>query len=222
MYRTCRAPGCREQAASRFAAACHAHRTAYRRHGAPDQKAITKAQLSPYLKLVKARVAKNPESIAWVTLDERWRALVDHARGILADYASGRAGSRFERAAAHVVAKLAEDVKPRDVVEVTAAMVVMQELDPRVFRSDRAFWFQLARRVRALTDRHIGERWDNVRSRVRRCYRELTPRAALILGRWLAETLGIGGVHIARLHLAERQRQAEQRQKLHDALSRLA
>ena len=221
MIRTCRAPGCWERAASRFAAYCPAHRTALRRHGAPDQKAVANAQLQPYLKLVKARMSENPEHIAWVLLDERWRALVDHAQGIVADYARGRAGSRFERAAAQEVSKLAGDVEPRAVVEVTAAMVVMQELDPRQFRSDRAFWVQLARRVRALTDLHIGERWDNVRGRVRRCYRELTPRAALILGRWLAETLGVGGQHIARLHLAERQRQADERQQLHDALSTL-
>jgi hypothetical protein len=221
MIRTCRAPGCRERAASRFAAYCPAHRTALRRHGAPDQKAITNVHLKPYLKLVKARISKNPEHVAWVLLDERWRALVDHAHGIIADYARGRAGSRFERAAANEVVKLAGDVEPRAVVVVTAAMVVMQELDPRQFRSDRAFWVQLARRVRALTDRHIGERWDNARGRVRRCYRELTPRAALILGRWLAETLGIGGMQIARLHLAERQKQAQEREQLHDALSRL-
>ena len=221
MTRHCRVSGCWSPAASRFAAYCPPHRAALRRHGAPDQKAITNAQLKPYLKLVKARMSKNPEHVAWVLLDERWRALVDHAHGILADYAKGRAGSRFERAAAHEVVKLAGDVEPRAVVEVTAAMVAMQELDPRQFRSDRAFWVQLARRVRALTDLHIGERWDNVRGRVRRCYRELTPRAALILGRWLAETLGVGGQHIARLHLAERRRRADERQQLHDALSSL-
>jgi hypothetical protein len=221
MTRYCRVSGCWSPAASRFAACCPPHRAALRRHGAPDQKAITKAQLNPYLKLVKARIAKNPEHVSWVLLDERFRALVDHAQGILAAYTKGRPGSRFERAAADQVVKLAEDVKPRDIVEATASMVVMQELAPSAFRSDRAFWVQLARRVRALTDRHIGERWDNVRGRVRRCYRELTPRAALILGRWLAETLGIGGQHIARLYKAERQKQAEERQQLHDALASL-
>src|SRR5215468_8359569 len=97
MTRTCRAPGCRAPAASSFAAYCKPHKTALRRHGAIDQKAVTKAQLKPYLKLVKARVSKNPENIAWVTLDERWRALVEHVEGILADYARGRANSRFER-----------------------------------------------------------------------------------------------------------------------------
>jgi hypothetical protein len=222
MQRPCRAPGCSSPAASSFAAFCSPHRSAFRRHGAPDQRAITKAQLKPYLKLVKARMAKNPDSPAWVTLDERWRALEDIARGIVADYAKGRAGSRYERAAAYEVIKLAEDVKPREVVEVATAMVMMWELEPRQFRSDRAFWIQLARRVRGVTDMNFGERWDNARGRVRRCYRELTPKAALILGHWLAETLGVGGQHLARLHRAELEKKANEGRALHDALSKLA
>ena len=58
----------------------------------------------------------------------------------------------------------------------------MWELEPRRFRSDQAFWVQLARRVRGLTDVNFGERWDNARGKVRRCYRELTPRANITLG----------------------------------------
>ena len=161
MNRPCRAPGCSSPAASSFAAFCSPHRSAFRRHGAPDQRAITKAQLKPYLKLVKARMAKNPDSPAWVTLDERWRALEDIARGIVAASPKGRAGSRYERAAAYEVIKLADDVKPRQVVEVATAMVMMWEMEPRQFRSDRAFWIQLARRVRGVTDMNFGERWDN-------------------------------------------------------------
>ena len=69
----------------------------------------------------------------------------------------------------------------------------MQEMEPARFRSDKAFWLQLARRVRGLTDMNYGEGWDNTRQRVRRSYRELTPRASLLLGQWLAETLGVAG-----------------------------
>ena len=112
MNRTCRVRGCWSPAASRYAAYCPPHRTALRRHGAVDQKAVTKAQLKPYLKLVKDRITRNSESIAWVTLDERWRSLVGHAEGILAYFAKGKAGSRFKRAAAQEVVKLAADVKP--------------------------------------------------------------------------------------------------------------
>ena len=125
MRRTCRAPGCHSLAASRFAAYCGPHRAALRRHGAVDQKAVTKAHLKTYLRLAKARIAKNPDSEAWTTLDARWRVLVDHAQAIVAAAVAGRAGSRFERAAAYEVVKLAEEVKPREVVEVTCAMVMM-------------------------------------------------------------------------------------------------
>ena len=221
MRRTCRVPGCSMPAASSFAAYCGPHRTALRRHGAPDQKAITRARLAPYLKMVKARIGRNAENIAWVTLDERWRALVDHAEGVLARFASGKAGVRFERMAAQEVVKLAKEVEPRVVVEVTAAMVLMQEFEPRAIRSDAAFWIQLARRVRSLTDLHVGERWDNVRQRVRRHYREMSPKAAIIMGRWLAEALGVGGQHIARVEQAEREKKAKERVSLHEALRKL-
>jgi hypothetical protein len=158
MLRTCRAPGCRAFAASSFAAYCPTHRRNLRRHGAVDQKAITKAHLRPYLKAVRERIAKNPDSPAWTTLDARWRALVDHAEGILGQFSRGRAMNRFEVAAAREVVKLGKEVKPREVVEATCGMVAMWVIEPRKFRSDEAFWVQLARRVRGLTDVNFGER----------------------------------------------------------------
>src|SRR6476660_1773564 len=136
MYRRpCRAPGCSSPAASSFAVYCSTHRSTLWRHGAVDQKAVTKAHLWPYLKRVQKRISKNPESIAWVTLDERWRVLIDHARGILARFATGRAGVRWEMLAAQEVVKLADDVPERAVVEVTAAMVMMWEMEPGRFKS---------------------------------------------------------------------------------------
>jgi hypothetical protein len=182
---------------------------------------VTKAKLAPYLKIVQARIGRNADNVAWVTLDDRWRALVDHAHSILASFDSGKPGIRYERIAAQEIVKLAGQVEPRAVVEVTAAMVVMQEFEPRVFRTDDAFWQQLARRVRSLTDLHFGESWDNQRQRVRRHYRDVSPRAAVTMGRWLAETLGIGGTHIARVELAECSQKASEREGLHDALKKL-
>lgn len=217
MRRTCRLHGCLRPAASAFAVYCGPHRTALRRHGAPDQKAVTKARLAPYLKIVQARIARNADNVAWATLDQRWRALADHAETILKGSESGKAGVRYERIAAQEIVKLAQSVAPREVVEVTAAMIVMQEFEPRAFRSDDAFWMQLARRVRGLSDLHFGESWDNKRQRVRRLYREMSPKAAVIMGRWLAETLGVGGQHIARVELAEQ----DSKTNLHEALNKL-
>jgi hypothetical protein len=49
-------------------------------------------------------------------------------------------------------------------------------------------WATLEPRTFDLTRRvlHVGERWDHARQRVKRHYRELSPKAALFLGHWLA------------------------------------
>lgn len=100
-------------------------------------------------------------------------------------------------------------------------MVLMRELDPRHFLSDRAFWVQLGRRVRGLTDVNFGERYVHATGKVKRCYRELTPRATVILGHWLAEMLGIGGLHLARLEREDQEQRTRERQELHQALNEL-
>lgn len=222
MNRTCKVPGCSTPAASGFSPYCSAHRTNFRRHGDPDQKAVTKTHVKPYLDLVTARIAKNPHSLAWITLDARWRALVENAESTIAEYERGRAGSRIQRLAANEIVKLGKTVEPRAAVEMTMAMVMMRELNPCLFRSDRAFWVQLARRVRGLTDLNYGERYVHATGKVRRCYRELSPQAGIMLGRWLAETLGVGGLHLARLEQADHKRQIAERRDLHDALSNLS
>ena len=109
--------------------------------------------------MVKARMAKNPENVAWVTL-------------------------------------------------------MMLTIEPRTFDLTRRSGYCSARRVL-----HVGERWDHARQRVKRHYRELSPKAALFLGHWLAKTLGVGG--LARIEQAERDRKASESRELHDALSKL-
>ncbi|HXE70376.1 MAG TPA: hypothetical protein VN523_13530 [Hyphomicrobiaceae bacterium] len=192
-----------------------------RRHGAVDQKAITQAQLKPYLKLVKVRIAKNPDNQAWQTLDNRWRLLVQQAQDIIAHSESGKAANTYELMAAREVVKLAPEVRPRDVVEVVGAMIMMRIMEPRCCKSDEALWMQLARRVRGLTDLHVGERWDHTRQRVRRRYRELSPKAALCLGHWLAAALGVAGQGLAKAEQAERDRRTTESRALNEALSKL-
>jgi hypothetical protein len=164
---------------------------------------------------------KNPESPAWGHLDDRWRTLVGHAQGILAGYRQGRAGPRHERIAAQEVVKLADAVEPRQVVETALAMFLMQELDPRRFRSDQAFRTQLVRRIRGLTDLNAGEYYDHTSGKTKRAYRDLPPRATAVLGLWLAEAFGAAGLHLARLELAEQEKTSKERQELHKALSEL-
>jgi hypothetical protein len=221
MNRTCRVRGCGLPAASRFAAHCTVHKARIRRHGAADQQGITKADLAPHLKRVRSRIEKNQHNPAWITLDARWSAIVDRARQIETAYFAGRPGHRDERQAAHEVAKLAADVEPRAVVETVLAVVMMLEMEPRRFRTDAAFRTQLVRRVRALTDVNFGERYHHATGRVKRVYRDLSPRAAAILGQWLVEALGGAGMHVAQLERREMEQKAQEQEAFRAALREL-
>lgn len=221
MHHTCIVPGCGTKTTSRYSRYCSRHKGRFRRHGAPTQSAITKTKLRPYLHIVRKCIERNPYSEAWTTLDARWMALCDHAQAVVQSYKQGKAGPRFERSAAYEVLKLSGDVPPRAVVETTLAMVTMWELEPRAFTSDDAFWVQLSRRVRGLTDLNFGERYVHSIGSVKRSYRELAPKASIILGRWLSEALGIGGLHIARLEREHREKHRSEREALSSALQAL-
>ncbi len=185
------------------------------------QEAITKADLKGYLKLVRQRIEKNRESPAWGQLEARWLAVVEHARGIVAAFHAGKVSIRYERKAAQEVLKVAGAATPRDVVETILAVYVMQELDPRRFRSDPGFRFQLVRRVRALADVNAGQRYDHKADKVRRVYREMTPRAVATMGRWLAESIGASGVYLGRLEQADEERRNRERLELRESLAAL-
>jgi hypothetical protein len=221
MNRTCRAPGCGAEASSRYSHYCQSHKSRLRRHGAVDQEGITAADLKPYLSRLKRHIEKNRESPAWGQLDGRWLAVVDHAMSVLASFERGNAGPVYERRAAHEIVKLAEATQPRAVIEIALAMFIMQEREPRRFRSDAAFRAQLVRRVRALGDVNAGVYYDHTTDKMRRTYRELSPRAVAVIGQWLAEALGGAGVHLARRERADEERQRNERLGLYKALEEL-
>lgn len=217
----CRVPGCGAEAASRYSHYCRNHRARLRRHGAVDQEGVTATDLAPYLAKVRARIEKNRESSAWGQLQGRWLAVVDHARSVVAFFNNGKPGSSFERKAAHEVLKIADAAKPHEVVEVVLAMFIMQEQEPRRFRSDAAFRVQLVRRTRALADVNAGLSYDHKSGKVRRVYRELSPKVIAIIGQWLAVALGGAGVHLAQLEQKEEEGQRKEHLELHKALEEL-
>jgi hypothetical protein len=221
MPRLCRARGCQKSTSSRFSVYCARHQSRLRRQGDVAQEAISKADLKGYLKLVRQRIEKNPDSAAWGQLEARWLAVVEHAKGVVAAFHSGKAGTRYVRKAAEEVLKVAEAAPWRDVVETVLAVFVMQELDPRHFRSDPGFRFQLVRRVRALADVNAGQRYDHKSDRVRRVYRELTPRAVATIGQWLADSFGAAGIQLGQLELRAIEKAKQERQALWGALEEL-
>src|ERR1700729_3087393 len=93
----CRAPGCDSPTTSRYSVYCSRHQSRLRRQGDVVQEAISKADLKTYLKRVKQRIEKNPDSPAWGQLEGRWLAVVEHANGVAAAFRAGKAGLRYGR-----------------------------------------------------------------------------------------------------------------------------
>jgi hypothetical protein len=221
MTQTCRVPGCSSETASRFSQYCRNHKARLRRHGAVDQEGVTAKELKPYIDRVRRRIEKNADSTAWGTLDARWEAVHQHAKEILRHFESGRPGPAYERRAAHEVAKLVGATVARDVVVTALAMFMMQRLEPRRFRSDTAFRFELVHRVRSLGSMSAGQSYDHTTGKVRNVYRELAPRAVTVLGGWIAEAFGTAGLHLTRLEEAEAEQRVSQRVELYKALGEL-
>lgn len=220
MSRPCRVLGC-TGLASDFGHYCPGHKRTLRRHGHPEQRGVTKAELAPYVVLVRLRIEKNADNAVWRLAEERWRVVVDHARGIVADARLGRPGFGFERRAAEEVVKVAQQVEARAIMETAFGLYLQQDADPRRFRSDDAFRRQLVRRVRGLAEGNARRWGDPATGRTKRAYDELPPRAAASMGRWLVEAFGGIGLHLARLEARDREAERARNHELGAALEEL-
>lgn len=220
LTRTCRAPGCGART-TRYGVYCTTHKSRSRRHGHPEQRAITKADLKPYLKLVRKRIDNNADSPLWGQCEARWKAVVDHAQCILAAYQGGQTSYRYERIAAQEVVKLAADVEARKVIETTCALYIMQDDQPRRFRSDDAFRSQLARRVRSLTECNCGFWHDHRTGQMKRAYRDIPPKAVVLFSHWVGQTVGVVGLHLAKLERDEAEARRGHNSAMYEAIAAL-
>lgn len=216
----CRAPGCND-AAHGYSIYCPNHKQALRRHGAAMQDGITVHELRPFVSLIEARKAKNPNSEAWGILMARWGVVQDHARATLKQFAAGRAGARVERLAAHHLTKVGEEVDTWIIVRTALAMFVMQEHRPSRFTSDTAFDFQLVRRVRGLAESNAGQYWDHQEQRTKKVYRDIPPRVMHAIARPLKMAFGAPGLTLAAKEREDIQRANDERKRLTCALEGL-
>ncbi|WP_157961939.1 hypothetical protein [Acuticoccus kandeliae] len=194
----CRVRGC-PGSAHGYGVMCDRHRHADRKHGHPLQTPIFKKDLKPYLAIVAAKHANTPSNEAWNIMRRRWAETVDHAM-ICERKARSRPYNRYELTAAQEIIKLHSEQRWEDVMYTAAAVVILQEFDPRRFASDRAFTFQLARMVRQLGDVSEG-RYHAADGTFQRRYPYFAPKAMAVLGQWLAETFGVLGMRLAQLEL---------------------
>lgn len=215
--RICAVPNCGSPAASDYSPHCRRHKSTTRRHGAPSQRGITRAELAPYLARIEARIAKNPGSEAWPLMEATWAAIVAEARAT----ASRHIGNRYERSAASEIAAIAQDCAAAEVIRTVLAMALFWHDRPLRFASDNALRVQIARRVRALSQCHVGLRYDHRTGQQVRVYREMTPRAAGIIGQKLMIAFGGIGLHLAALDDRDRKAAQQAKQRLATALSHL-
>lgn len=216
----CLAPGC-SGATTGYSTLCDKHKQTNRRHGDPLQEGVTVHELRPYVARVEARQAKNQDSDAWTLLAARWEAVTGHCRGIVESAEGGASYVRHERAAALQVLRLTENVQTAKVVQTALAMYLLLEDRQTRFRSDRAFRFELVRRVRGLTAVNAGEYYDHRAGRTRRVYTDPTPRVVEVMAGWLVESFGGAGLALAGKEREEAASQVQERQRLSDALGNL-
>lgn len=206
---------------SGYSTHCERHKRAQRRHGHPEQDGITVHELQPYRDRIAVRRAKNPANATWNILRERWAIVAGNANTILKAHAAGKPGSAHTTQAAHHIKQLATTVPDDVVVEAALAMFLMREAQPQRFRSDRAFDFQLSRRLRALSNVNAGTYFDHETGKTKRVYRDVLPGTLAALAEPLKAAFGVAGVYMAELDQRDAKSKEAKKMELISALKEM-
>jgi hypothetical protein len=124
-----------------------------------------------------------------------------------------KAMQQSRRQAAQEIVNLADHVPGTEILRTVCAIYLLQVRWPQRFQSDEAFLHQLVRRCRGLTEANAGTWYDGATGKVKRAYRDLPPKTVLVMGRLIAEVLGVVGIKVAQL---DRQNAAVERQANED------
>lgn len=219
---TCRITACSNARATRWSSYCASHRNRNRRHGHPLQDSIKKTTLAPYVDRVRQRIIRNANSEAWQLILKRWEALVGYCSDLVAAGRRGLPQARYQRQAASALLQVNDHVSQTAIMETCLALYLHQDEQPRCYRSDKAFLFQMARRVHSLTETSVGAWFNQKTGKVSKVYRDMTPRATATMGQWLAETFGAAGLHLAQLERTQTQQRQAEINQMHRAMEALA
>ena len=217
MTKRCTALHCAEPV-SGYSTLCESHKRTLRRHGHAQQIGITVHELKPFQDRISARRAKNPANPTWELLRGRWEALTTHAKATLDTYAKGSPAISYERQTAEQLGTLRGTVPVDVVIDTNLAMFLMWEQCPNRFMSDKAFNFQLARRVRGLAEANTGSHYSAKEGRIKRTYRDTPPRVLDCLAESLKVAFGVAGMRLAELEKKDAEGLKAEKQQLNDAL----
>jgi hypothetical protein len=220
LRRLCAAHSC-GQPTGGFSTLCEGHKRTLRRHGHAEQKGVTVFELEPFRQAVAARRAKNTGNPTWALLEARWEALTAHAAATLDASAMGVPMVSHERQAAEQLISLREAVPGIAVIDVALALFAMEAQRPARFKSEKAFGFQLCRRVRGLAEVNAGTSWSAKEGRMKRTYRDVPPRVLDCLAASLKLAFGVAGLRLAELAKRDAEGERAERQSLNDALKEM-
>jgi hypothetical protein len=220
MIMRCTANLCAEPAAG-YSTLCELHKRTLRRHGHALQKGVTPHELQPYLERITARRNKNPANPTWDLLRRRWEALTGHAEATLEGYSRGAVAISHERQTAEQLVSLRDTVPADAAIDAALGMFLMWDQRPSRFKSDKAFGFQLSRRIRGLAEVNTGTHWSAKDGRVKRTYRDTPPKVLECLAESLKVAFGLAGLRIAELEKQEAAAPQKERLELTDALKAL-
>jgi hypothetical protein len=217
MTMRCTALNCAEPI-SGYSTLCESHKRTLRRHGHALQTGVTAHELKPFQDRITVRRGKNPLNPTWELLRSRWEGLTTHAKATLDTYAKGSPTISYERQTAEQLGTLQSTVPVDVVIDTALAMFLLWEQSPHRFMSDKAFNFQLARRVRGLAEAHTGSHYSIKEGRIKRTYRDTPPRVLDCLAESLKVAFGVAGMRLAELEKKEVEGLKAEKQQLHDAL----
>ncbi len=216
----CTALHCAEPVAG-YSTLCESHKRTLRRHGHALQTGITALELKPLQERIAARRAKNPTNPTWELLRGRWEALTAHAKATLDAYANGSPAISYERQTAEQLGTLRTTVPVDDVIDTALAMFLLWEQSPLRFMSDKAFNFQLSRRVRGLAEANSGSHYSATEGRIKRTYRDTPPRVLDCLAESLKVAFGVAGMRLAELEKIDKQKMTDKKLELSAALKEM-
>lgn len=139
--------------------------------------------------------------------------MVDQAKAQHDELSRGASYRPLRRAYGDIV-QVAADNTGKDADEViltVASMWMMLAGEPQRFVSDKGFKVQLARQFRRHSPMHVAESWDHERGRVKKVYRDVTPRQLEELGQLVAVGLGAACLTIIETMNVEEERAKQQR-----------
>ncbi len=201
----CFVAGC-QRTATTYGHLCPKHTAHQRTYGHPEQVPVRRLELRPYREAVRPIIARNRTTDALKITEERWTELLRRCGPVAAGTDGRTAFHRPTTAAAQALVKLGKEASFDDVLETVAAVLLLQERNPRRFKSDRAFSVELARAVRGLGTLAVATQWDQKAGKVRGVYRRFPLPASLALAELVVTAIGMTAKRIVATVQAEEAR----------------